>query len=93
MFGIINNLVLRTAINLLACFEYLLMFRALMSWFPQMQGGKLFAFVYGITEPIIVPFRKLLRNINGLRGFPIDISFMLAFLTIILIEILLQGML
>lgn len=39
-----------------------------------------------------MPFRKLLQNVDSLRGFPIDISFMLAFMTIIFLEILLQGM-
>lgn len=92
MLRMINNLALNTAVLFLGILEYLMLFRAIMSWFPQMQGGKLFAFVYGITEPIIMPFRRLLQNINALRGFPIDISFMLAFMMLIFLEMLLQGM-
>lgn len=91
MLKMINNIALNTAVLSLEIFEYLMLFRAIMSWFPQMQGGKLFAFVYGITEPIIMPFRKLLQNVNALRGFPIDISFMLAFMMIVFLEMLLQG--
>ena len=88
----INLLALNTAVSMLSIFEYLLMFRAIMSWFPQIQGGRLFEFIYGITEPLLMPFRKLLQNVDSLKGFPIDISFMLAFMTIIFLEILLQGM-
>lgn len=88
----LNLLVLRTALTLVTCLEYMLMLRAIMSWFPQVQSGKLFAFIYGITEPVLLPFRKMLQNVRALRGFPIDISFMLAFLTIILVELMLQGM-
>ena len=91
--SIINELVLRTAVTLVTCLEYLLMFRAIMSWFPQLQGGKLFAFLYGITEPIIMPSRKLMSNVRSLRGFPLDIPFMLAFIAVIFVEILLQNML
>ncbi|MBQ6835540.1 MAG: YggT family protein, partial [Clostridia bacterium] len=80
------------ASSMLAVFEYLLMFRAIMSWFPQMQGSRIYEFIYGITEPVVMPFRKLIQNVDALRGFPIDISFMLAFMTIIFLEILLQGM-
>ncbi len=92
MLRTINILALNVALSMLSVFEYLLMFRAIMSWFPQLQGGKVFEFIYGITEPLLMPFRKLFQNVDALRGFPIDISFMLAFMTIIFLEILLQGM-
>ncbi|MBQ2911505.1 MAG: YggT family protein [Clostridia bacterium] len=92
MLRTINLLALNTASSMLAVFEYLLMFRAIMSWFPQMQGSRIYEFIYGITEPVVMPFRKLIQNVDALRGFPIDISFMLAFMTIIFLEILLQGM-
>lgn len=92
MLRTINLLALNTASSMLAVFEYLLMFRAIMSWFPQMQGSRIYEFIYGITEPVVMPFRKLIQNVDALKGFPIDISFMLAFMTIIFLEILLQGM-
>lgn len=92
MLRTINLLALNTASSMLAVFEYLLMFRAIMSWFPQIQGSRIYEFIYGITEPVVMPFRKLIQNVDALRGFPIDISFMLAFMTIIFLEILLQGM-
>lgn len=92
MLRTINLLALNTASSMLAVFEYLLMFRAIMSWFPQIQGSRIYEFIYGITEPVIMPFRKLIQNVDALRGFPIDISFMLAFMTIIFLEIWLQGM-
>ena len=45
--------------------------------------------VYQITEPIIEPFRQLLWKIPGLQGFPLDLSFLAAYITLnILMEIL-----
>ena len=82
MLRTINLLALNTAVSMLSIFEYLLMFRAIMSWFPQIQGGRLFEFIYGITEPLLMPFRKLLQNVDSLRGFPIDMSFLVSYMLI-----------
>ncbi|MBR4879367.1 MAG: YggT family protein [Clostridia bacterium] len=92
MLRTINLLALNTASSMLAVFEYLLLFRAIMSWFPQIQGSRIYEFIFGLTEPLLMPFRKLLQNVEALRGFPFDISFMLAFMTIVFLEALLQGM-
>ena len=81
-----------TVCIILSALQLAMFIRAIMSWFPQMQGSRIYEFIYGITEPVVMPFRKLIQNVDALRGFPIDISFMLAFMTIIFLEILLQGM-
>lgn len=56
--------------------------RAIMSWFMQGRDSKIFEFLYLVTEPIIVPFRRLLERFDALRGFPLDIAFLLAFLVL-----------
>ena len=89
---LINNFVLQTALLGVMIFQYLMLFRALASWFPQIQGGRLFSIIYGFTEPVILPFRKLLQNIKGLRGFPLDISFLLAYMALIVLEVLLRNL-
>lgn len=89
---LVNNFVLQMAILCVSIFQYLMLFRAIASWFPQMQGGRLYGFIYGFTEPVILPFRKLLQRFQGLRGFPLDLSFLLAYMALVVIEMLLRGM-
>ena len=51
--------------------EWMIVVRALMSWFPNSRGTKLHAFVYKVTEPIIGPIRELMfKFFNS----PIDFS-------------------
>lgn len=92
MLGQLNIFVRNTASLIIVLLEYLLLFRAIMSWFPQMQGGKLFLAVYNMTEPIILPFRRLLQSIPALARFPLDLSFILAYTVLIFLEIILQRM-
>lgn len=39
-----------------------------------------------LTEPLIQPFRSLVSRIDAFRRCPLDIPFMLAFFTIIVLE-------
>lgn len=78
MFIIFLNLVA----SIIRLFEFLLFARAIFSWFPQAQGSKIAEFLYFATEPLIMPFRGLLQRVQGLRGFPLDLSFLLTFVTL-----------
>lgn len=75
-----------TAMLLLTVLEILLLVRALISWFPQIQGSKLHQIVHMVTEPILLPFRNLLRRIPGIQGFPLDLSFLLAYMVLIMVQ-------
>lgn len=72
--------------SLLRILEFLLFARAILSWFSQAGGSKLYEFLRLITEPLIQPFRSLTDRIDAFRGCPFDIPFMLAFFTIIVLE-------
>lgn len=74
------------ALSLISALEILMLARAVMSWFPQAQGNRFHQAVTAFTEPVIMPFRSLVNRIPALRGFPLDISFMLAYLVLIMIE-------
>ena len=67
------------ALSLISVLEILMLARAVMSWFPQVQGNR-------FHQAVIMPFRSLVNQIPALRGFPLDISFMLAYLALIVIE-------
>jgi len=67
--------------------NYMLIFRAILSWFPIGQDNKLVRLLWFITEPVLTPFRKLLdkTGINDRLPIPIDLSFIAAYFTIWLI--------
>ena len=59
--------------------------RAILSWFPGV-GGRLEEFLYTITEPFIEPVRALLDRVEALRSLPIDISFLVTFILLSMIQ-------
>ena len=73
---------------LLGFLEFLMLVRAIMSWFPIEEDGffgTLARLVYALTEPVILPVRILLERMDLFQGLPVDMSF---FITFILISIL-----
>lgn len=50
--------------------EWMIVVRALMSWFPNSRGTKLHAFVHKVTEPIIGPIRDIMfKRFNSTIDF------------------------
>ena len=66
-------------------FQLLLFLRAILSWFPMVQIGKLNEFLYYATEPLLSPIRGFLQRFDVLRSLPIDFSVLVLF---ILLEII-----
>ena len=58
--------------------EWMIVVRALMSWFPNSRGTKLHAFVYKVTEPIIGPIRDIMfKRFNSTIDFSPVIALLL----------------
>ena len=76
------SVVRQVAYSLLSLFQIAMLVRALMSWIPSLQGSGLQQMLYQVTEPVILPFRKLLWRIPALRNFPLDLYFLLAWIVI-----------
>ena len=70
---------------LLSTLQFLMLARAIMSWFPISEDNIILNFLYAITEPVIMPVRMLLEKFGWFEGLPIDMSF---FFTIILLSML-----
>ncbi|MBQ1271653.1 MAG: YggT family protein [Clostridia bacterium] len=83
----IYSMVRSLAYSLLSLLQFAMLVRAIMSWIPSLRGSTLDSILYQVTEPIIMPVRTLLWNIPALRGFPLDMSFLV---TYILIDILMM---
>ncbi len=68
-----------TGVDILAAFINILAWvliiaiivRALMSWFPNLQGGGLSRVLDDITEPILSPIRRMLPPVGGMDFSPI----------------------
>jgi len=72
--------------------SFTMLIRAILSWFTD-GGGKFTQFLYVLTEPAIMPVRKLLVKMNWLQNSPIDFSFTITYFLLMIIEILLTSFL
>lgn len=68
----------------------LLMFaRALLSWLPVGEDTPISNFLFAVTEPVVMPVRMVLERFQWVQNMPIDISFFVAMMLLILIQALL----
>ncbi len=81
------------ALALLSALDFALLASAILSWIDPMADGPLASFLYAVTEPIILPFRKLLEKKNWFVGFPIDMAFLFAVFTVLILQTLLEVLL
>ncbi|MCI8387475.1 MAG: YggT family protein [Clostridiales bacterium] len=75
----------------LTILQFMMLIRAIMSWLPIDDDSNLSNFLYAMTEPVIYPVRALLSRIEALNELPIDISFIVAFMLLSIIQILLPS--
>ncbi len=91
MFDAVIYVLVNFIIIFIEVISFAMMIRAILSWFPNVEG-KFVQFLYVITEPAIMPIRKLLIKMNWLQDSPIDFSFTLTFLALMLIQLLLSAL-
>ena len=87
------NIIKNIALALLSVLDIAMFARAILSWIDPMGDGPLSSFLYVITEPIILPFRKLFEKMNWFAGSPIDMAFLFAMFAIVLLQSLLEVLL
>jgi len=85
----ITNMLRSVVHLLLSLLEYLMLIMAVMSWIPQLRTSRIYQGISMILEPLLMPIRKLLWRIPALRSFPLDLSFLLLWLLISLMQQLL----
>jgi YggT family protein len=83
------NPVIQAISLLLQVYSYVLLARALVSWIPNLDPyNPIIQFLYQITEPVLEPIRKLVPPLGGM----IDISMMIAFFGIMILQQILVSM-
>ncbi len=75
----------------LQALQFCMLIRAVLSWFPIDDNNKFLIFVESVTEPIIYPIRALLERFDFFATFPIDLSFLIAFILLSVISSVLGG--
>ena len=72
--------------------SFAMMIRAILSWIFEPEG-KFFRFLFVLTEPAIMPLRKLFYKMNWFQGIPIDVAYGGTYIVIFLLEMLLKSFL
>jgi uncharacterized protein YggT (Ycf19 family) len=62
-----------------------------MSWIVQDEDNKIYRFLFAATEPMVYPIRKFLSRFEFFNSTPIDMSFIVALLVLMLATTFLAG--
>ena len=65
--------------------------RAVLSWFTMGEQSKIGAFLYVVTEPVILPVRALCNLFGWFQGLPLDMPFLITMMILSLAGMSLQG--
>jgi YggT family protein len=67
--------------------------RAILSWVTMGEQSKLGAFLYVVTEPLIMPVRNLCNRFGWFQGLPLDMPFLITMVLMTLVSVFLQALL
>ncbi len=81
------SLVFRATYYLLEAISYLLLARIILSWIPQVKQSKFYGFIHQVTEPLLVPVRKLISKTKAAL-WPVDVSVIIIFILIGIIQMI-----
>jgi uncharacterized protein YggT (Ycf19 family) len=68
-----------------------MLIRAVIGWFFEAEG-RFISFLYVLTEPVVIPIRKLFVRFNWFQDSPLDVAFSFAFIAIFVVETVLNIM-
>lgn len=75
----------------LSVLSFAMLIRAVIGWFFEAEG-KFISFLYVLTEPVVIPIRKLFVRFNWFQDSPLDVAFSMAFIAIFVLETVLNMM-
>lgn len=84
-------ILMELVVILLYVLQFCMFGRALMSWFSPDDSNGIARFLTAVTEPFVHPIRQLLNKFDLFSGIPIDMSFMVAFIVLIICTTMLTG--
>ena len=84
--GMARLLVIGTVHALLGVVQLCMLVRAILSWFPVREDHPIATFTCMVTEPVIRPIRALFERMHWFENMPIDMSFLVAYLLLTVVE-------
>ncbi len=79
--------------TLLVCIGVLqlaMLARAIFSWFDPTKESGISAFLFALTEPVILPIRMLFDRFRWFEGFPLDMPFLVTVILLSMVQVLLE---
>lgn len=67
-----------------------MLLRAIFSWFDQGEESRFSGFLYMLTEPVILPVRRLCQKMHWFEGSPLDFPFLLTMILLSVFGVLLS---
>ncbi len=87
------NIIIKVINGIIEIITLLMFVRAILSWFPVVdRSSNIMSFIYMVTEAVISPVRRVIDRFGFARRFPIDISFLVTYLLLHLIQVLLLSL-
>lgn len=87
-------LIVEQAFNaLIYLLTLLLVVQAVLSWIPQLYHSRFGSVINTLTEPLLYPARKLLFRIERLRSLPVDLSPLVAYFFLLLLQMIVDRVL
>ncbi len=77
-------------IVLLGALDLAMLVRAILSWIDPMREGRLAVMMFSITEPLILPFRKLCAKYHWFEGSPMDFPFLMTLVALMILQLLVE---
>ena len=77
---------------LIYALQFAMVLRAVMSWIPDIQDNKFSDFLYTVTEPVVLPVRMLFEKLRWFQNFPLDVSFIVAYLLLAILSAILGAL-
>lgn len=83
---VIFQVIAATIYAFIGILQFIMLIRAILSWFPATQESMIAQFCTLVTEPFIAPVRFMLSRFSFTQGLPFDLSFFLTFILLSLLE-------
>lgn len=71
-------------------YVYLVIARVLISWVPHNPSQPIFKFIYEVTDPVMIPFSRLIPSVGGIDFSPILVIFAIELLQRVVIGVLVR---
>ncbi|MBR2334677.1 MAG: YggT family protein [Clostridia bacterium] len=72
--------------------SFSMLIRAILSFLGVNEGGLLMRFLYVVTEPAIMPLRKLFYKLNWFQNTPFDMAHLFTYTVLWILQLLISSL-